>query len=89
MEERKFKIAFESPYYFGDFVAFDSVNGKGEGRVIDIIFCQDGSIYYTIEFEEGGDCLTGIYPHEMRLVRSHMQGEKKGEKKEDADHFQS
>ncbi len=67
---RPYRIAFDSPYYFGDLVAFDSVNGKGQGTIIDIALSNDGSIYYVVQLEDG-NAQGGIYPKEVQLLGSH------------------
>ena len=70
------RITFESPFYFGDLVDFNGINGSGRGRVSDIILQQDMSVYYYIELEEGGETIPGIYPKEMRLVHSAGNGQR-------------
>jgi hypothetical protein len=63
------RIAFDSPYNFGDLVRFDSVNGKGEGTIIDITLSDDGAIYYAVQIGSDDNVQPGIYPDEIELVR--------------------
>lgn len=60
-----YRITFESPYFFGDRVAFDSVNGQGEGHILDIVLSADGSVYYTVNLDDG-TAQGGIYAHEIQ-----------------------
>jgi hypothetical protein len=62
------QITFQSPFYFGDWVEYESQDyGTGRGRVIDIVLSDSGLVYYTLECEDG-EVRCGIYPDQMRLV---------------------
>ena len=66
--EGGYRICFESPFFYGDRVAFDSINGRGEGHVADITLARDGSVYYVVEAADGTAAYGGIYAREMRLL---------------------
>jgi len=66
--EGGYRICFESPFFYGDWVAFDSINGRGEGHVADITLAGDGSVYYVVETVDGTAAYGGIYAREMRLL---------------------
>ena len=65
--EGGFRITFDSPYFFGDLVSFDSISGKGEGRLIDITLSDDGSVSYTVLLSDE-EAQAGIYPEEITLL---------------------
>ena len=62
-----FKISFGSPYYFGDLIEFESVNGAGQGRIIDITISDNGAVSYSVQLDDGS-ALCGIYLDEVRSV---------------------
>lgn len=68
-------ISFSTPYFFGDIVRFDSVNGKGTGFIDGIDLGQDGSVCYTVQdretkYEDGQYVIHGgIYPDEITLIQ--------------------
>lgn len=70
--EGKYRVTYETPFFFGDVVAFDSLNGKGKGRIIDITLSDDGSVSYTILLNED-EAQGGVYPEEMRLIQAAKQ----------------
>lgn len=63
------KITFESPYFYGDKIAFDGLNGRGIGYVDGIVLVQDGSVYYTVQDADNPKIIHGgVYPDEMTLL---------------------
>jgi hypothetical protein len=73
------RITFDSPFYFGDLVEFDSRhNGSGRGRVTDIVIGSDRSVYYIIDVGESG-LIGGILPAERRLVEASGSAGRGGE----------
>lgn len=62
---RMYRFEFESPYTFGDEVEYTAPHASGRGKVMDIVLCDDRSVYYIIQRDDG-DCDGGIYPKHMR-----------------------
>ena len=63
------RITFDSPYFYGDKITFDGVNGSGTGYVDGIVLAQDGSVYYTVQDADDPKTIYGgVYPDEMKLV---------------------
>jgi hypothetical protein len=63
------RITFESPYFYGDKITFDGVNGSGTGFVDGIVLAQNGSVYYTVQDAENPKTIYGgVYPDEMKLI---------------------
>ena len=59
------QFRFESPYTFGDEVEFSAPHASGRGRVLDIVLCEDRSVYYLVDCDNG-DIHGGILPQLMR-----------------------
>lgn len=65
-----FRVAFETPYFFGDRVKYkSSVNGSGVGHIEDIGLMPDGQIFYTISPDGTDELQGGIYPDEITLIK--------------------
>lgn len=63
------KISFMSQFIFGDVIEWDCRDyGQGRGRIIDIVICDDGAVYYTAQPDDG-DAQSGLYPDQIRLVQ--------------------
>jgi hypothetical protein len=43
------------------------VNGAGEGKILDIVVQENGSIYYVV-LRDDGTAQSGIYPNEVTLI---------------------
>jgi len=71
-----YKITFQSAFYFGDVVKYQSsLNGSNQGRIVDIALSDDGSVYYVIECDDG-ETNGGIYQHDIvQLISKHTQPE--------------
>jgi hypothetical protein len=67
-------VTFITPFFYGDKVQFDSVNGKGIGLIDGIVLAKDGSVCYEVQdvekkLEDGQLVIrAGIYPDEITLI---------------------
>ena len=61
------QINISTPFNFDDYVEFNSANGNGKGKVLDIVICKNQEIYYIINNDDGYTNI-GIYPNEMKLI---------------------
>ena len=67
-------VTFITPFFYGDKVQFDSVNGQGIGFIDGIVLARDGSVYYEVQdaekkLEDGQYVIyAGIYPDEITLI---------------------
>lgn len=72
-------ICFVTPFFYGDKIQFDSVNGKGIGFIDGITLAADGSVYYTVVDAENkgeeGDSIVygGIYPEDITLLEKGIE----------------
>ena len=73
------RVSFETPYFFGDEVRFDSINGRGVGSIDGMALSPDGSVYYYVvdsekQLDDGQHVIHGgIYPDEVTLVKKGVQ----------------
>jgi hypothetical protein len=65
--DETYSINFNSPYYYGDHVNFDSpMNGKGTGYITAITVDEDGFIDYLISLDDGSNTIIGgICPQDI------------------------
>jgi hypothetical protein len=81
-------VTFATPYFYGDKVEFNSINGAGTGFIDGIVLDADGSIHYTIQDEaaklEDGQFVIhgGIYPEEIKLIQRGIKSSGLGQSSE-------
>ena len=68
LKNAAFRVTFDTPYFYGDRVSFDGINGKGTGTVVDICLMEDGQVYYTIGLDGSDEMQGGVYSKSIKLI---------------------
>jgi hypothetical protein len=64
LPDGSYEVAIRTKYIFGQTIHYDSMNGQGRGRIVDMVVVEDGSVYYSVELPSG-EVQPGIYPEEV------------------------